>query len=306
MFFRGLNHHSLQIIWLFFVLLALNGCSGSFNQTETVVVDPVSITETFVKHEETQVAAITTTPTNEICTSQTGHLIDASVPSKILTTPIALKVYIPPCYDKTSSARYPVLYMLHGQTYSNDQWVRLGITTIANKLITEKRIDPLIIVMPNEDTSTSGPTTSKFGDAVVSEVIPWVDAHLNTCTERDCRAIGGLSRGGNWAVRIGLSNWQLFTAIGAHSTPLFFGDLTHIEKWVEQAPSLEDVPTIFMDMGKSDENRKAILQFESELSSLGVVHDFYQFVGFHEEKYWSAHIEEYLRWYSVHLSTGNK
>jgi len=196
--------------------------------------------------------------------------------------------------------------MLHGQTYSNDQWIRVGITTTADRLIADKRIVPLIIVLPNEDASMSDPSTSEFGDAVVSDVVPWVDEHLNTCAERACRAIGGLSRGGNWAVRIGMSNMELFSAIGAHSTPLFFGDLTRIPKWVNSAPSLADVPVIFMDMGKGDENRAQILQFAEVLNDLGVVHEYYQFIGLHEEKYWSAHVEEYLRWYSVHMSVGSQ
>lgn len=306
MSFREIRHHSYLITSVLFILLVLNGCSGTNDPTQTVTVDPEVKTATIENYVQTQVVTITPTIMKETCKSQTGEIVDYAVPSEILTAPVALKIYFPPCYDETSTTRYPVLYMLHGQTYSNDQWIRIGITSAANKLIEEKRIDPLIIVMPNETSSMSDAATSKFGEAVVNEVIPWVDKHLNTCSTRSCRAIGGLSRGGNWAVRIGLSNLQLFSSIGAHSTPLFFGDLARLGNWVRQAPSIEEVPVLYLDMGKSDENRKEILQFEAELSRLGVVHDFYQFVGYHEEKYWSAHVEEYLRWYSAIFSTLNK
>ena len=306
MSFWGLRQPLLRIFWFFLILLALNGCSGSISPTQTAAIDLPSSTPAAELQMATSTTVLATTHTPELCNRQTGQIIDASVPSKLLFAPIALKIYLPPCYSKNSTLRYPVLYMLHGQTYTNDQWVRIGITASADKLIGDKRIDPMIIVMPNEDSSMTDPSTSKFGDAVVSEVIPWVDANLNTCAVRDCRAIGGLSRGGNWAVRIGLSNWQLFAAIGAHSTPLFFGDLSRIGNWVREAPAGEDVPVLYVDYGKSDENRKEIAQFNEELDRLGVVHDFSQFIGFHEEKYWSAHVEDYLRWYSVHLSTGTQ
>lgn len=285
---------TLQLFALFLFFGSLNACSK-----------PVSALEA---KNPTTTPAVNSTPLPTatsapvVCVVSNGKVITDSVPSKILHTPISLKIYLPQCYDPTGASRYPVLYMLHGQTYLNDQWLRIGIDTAADKLIADNQIQPFIIVMPQEDASTSDPYTAKFGDAVVQEVIPYVDDHLATCTDRSCRAIGGLSRGGNWAVRIGLSNPTLFSAIGAHSTPLFYGDLDKIPAWVKAADSLENVPVLYLDMGKSDENRENILQFEEMLSSLGVVHDYYQFIGFHEEKYWAAHVEDYLRWYSAHLS----
>ncbi len=292
----GKTARTMQIFGIFLLFGVLNACSGpvsgSAEQLPTATPAPTSTT------------LPTATPTQLICTASQGKVINRSVPSKLLSGSISLKVYLPPCYNPEGSTRYPVLYMLHGQTYLNDQWVRIGIASTADQLIADKRILPLIIVMPQEDASTSDPYTAKFGDAVVQEVIPYVEDHLAVCTDRSCRAIGGLSRGGNWAVRIGLTHPDLFAAIGAHSAPLFYGDLSKIPTWVEAVDSIEDVPVLYLDMGKSDENRQNILQFEDELSSLGVVHDFYQFIGFHEEKYWSAHVEDYLRWYSVHLSPG--
>ncbi len=302
MTFNVNNAKILQIIAILMALFVLNGCSKGEIAVTATDAPPQSLPMSTPLTDA--VVLPTVTPTQKVCTKTTGNVVSEMVPSEILPKEISLKVYLPPCYDPKGDVRYPVLYMLHGQTYLNDQWVRIGIASTADKLITDKRILPLIIVMPQEDQSTSDPFTSKYGDAIIKEVIPWVDAHLDTCSERACRAIGGLSRGGNWAVRIGLSNPTLFAAIGAHSTPLFFGDLSKIANWVEEVPSLDQVPVLYLDMGKSDENRANILQFEQELSDLRVVHDFYQFIGFHEEKYWSAHVEGYLRWYSVHLATG--
>lgn len=287
---------TLQLFALFLLFGSLNACSNPVPAPE--IKNPTATPGV----KSTPLPTATSAPL--VCVTTEGKVITDSVPSKILHDPISLKIYLPPCYDPSGVSRYPVLYMLHGQTYLNDQWLRIGIDSSADQLIADKQILPFIIVMPQEDASTSDPYTSKYGDALVQEVIPYVDDHLATCADRSCRAIGGLSRGGNWAVRLGLSHPNLFAAIGAHSTPLFYGDLDKIPTWVKAVDKLEDVPVLYLDMGKSDENRQNILQFEETLSSLGVVHDFYQFIGFHEEKYWSAHVADYLRWYSQHFSQG--
>ncbi len=236
------------------------------------------------------------TATPQICRDPQGKISDFTLPSEILPAPIQVKIYTPPCYD--SSAHYPVLYMLHGMTFLNDQWVRIGLTEKADEWIASKQISPLIIVMPQEDASLSDPTTAKYGDALIEELLPWVDQHFATCNARECRAIGGLSRGGNWAVRLGLSNWQTFIAIGAHSTPLFVTDLGRIAYWMRDIPASEQIPYLYLDMGRADENSENILQFNDELNRLHITHEFYQFDGYHDEKYWSQHVEEYLLWYA--------
>ena len=246
----------------------------------------------------------TPSPTVPVCRDQTGGVKDFEVPSKLLSAPLAVKVYTPPCYDEKST--YPVLFLLHGQTYSNDQWVRLGVVEKADQMIASHEINPMIIVMPYEVSSMTDPNTSKFDQVVANELVPWVDENYATCGSRACRAIGGLSRGGNWAVRIGFSNQKLFSIIGAHSTPLFFGDQTRLTTWVNGLPSPDDTPMVYMDMGKSDENRNEIVQFEQVLSQLGVEHEFYQFTGYHDETYWSEHVGEYLRWYSWALQNAEE
>jgi enterochelin esterase-like enzyme len=226
-----------------------------------------------------------------------------NVPSKLLKQPTELRVYTPPCYSASATTRYPVLYMLHGQTYTDAQWQQLGLTTSTDQLIASRQISPFIIVMPNEAASMSDADTSKFGDALINEVIPWVDANYSTCDVRECRAIGGLSRGGNWAVRIGMSHPDYFAVIGAHSTPLFYGDLNRISAWIKATPDGTPTPMIYIDFGKGDEERDLMLQFDQELSRLGVAHQMIQFNGSHDADYWSAHVAQYLRWYSAALAS---
>lgn len=194
--------------------------------------------------------------------------------------------------------RYPVLYLIHGQSYNDDQWQRLGVPETADRLITLETIPPLIVVMPR-DRSWEQPTDSGFGEAVVEILIPYIDARYRTIAERKYRAIGGLSRGAGWAVHLGLTHWDLFGAIGAHSLPIFKSDASKISTWIESIPT-PSLPRIYLDIG--DKDRPPILGsaiwFEELLSQKGVPHEWYLNQGYHEEAYWQAHVEPYLIWYT--------
>ena len=260
-------------------------------------------TPTMTSTAVAEAAAATPTATAPAsCTEPVGTVATVTVPGKAKKTSTELKVYTPPCYSSTAGIRYPVLYMLHGQPYDDNQWLQLGLTGDADQLISSGQIPALIIVMPNESASMSDADTSNFGDVMINEIIPWVDQNYATCNIRECRAIGGLSRGGNWAIRLGLTYPDHFAVIGAHSAPLFYGDLNRVPMWIKAIPAGSPAPMIYIDFGKSDEDKGEIQQFNDELNNIGVLHQMVQFNGFHDNQYWSAHAAEYLRWYAASLA----
>jgi enterochelin esterase-like enzyme len=211
--------------------------------------------------------------------------------------PLSFRVYTPPCYDREQQHLYPVLYLIHGRTYTDDQWDRLGADEAADALIAGGQIPPFIIVMPR-DRSWIKPPRNRFGEALTDELVPWIDAHYRTIPNRTSRAIGGLSWGGNWAVRLGLSQWSLFASIGVHSAPTFDIDgPPRISAWLEEIPR-QELPRFFMDSGKNDYHLNEIMLLESTLTDAGVPHEWHLYPGYHEESYWSAHVEEYIRWYA--------
>jgi enterochelin esterase-like enzyme len=216
----------------------------------------------------------------------------------LLSQPLDYRLVLPPCYDELSEQRYPVLYLIHGQSFNDDQWERLGAAEIAGKLAASGELPPFIIVMPR-DRLWFDPANDPFGQAVLEVLIPYVDANYRTLPERASRAIGGLSRGGAWALHLGLSAWETFGAIGMHSGFAFQSDLTNIRHWLADVP-LEQWPRIYMDL--SDNDRPVIAQsavwFERQLTAYGIPHEWHLFPGYHEEAYWAAHVEQYLRWYA--------
>jgi enterochelin esterase-like enzyme len=223
----------------------------------------------------------------------------AQVETDLLPHPLDYRIYTPPCYTQHTTTRYPVLYLIHGQSFDDSQWERLGMGQAADRLIAAGEIAPLIIVMPRDRFWTQ-PSQDRFGDAMMEVLIPLVDETYRTRPEREQRAIGGLSRGGSWALHLGTRYWQSFSAIGAHSAAIFWEDAPTIRGWLEAIPP-DQMPRIYLDVSSNDrpEISESALGIERTLTRLGIAHEFYLFQGYHEEAYWSAHVEQYLRWYAA-------
>ena len=239
------------------------------------------------------------TPTALTCSSQSGRIETGYLTPAYLPRWLLFRIYLPPCYDEQPERRYPVLYLFHGQSYTEDQWVRLGVPETADALIASGEISPFLIVMPGDRVWTQ-PSEDKFGRAVVEELYPWVEDHYRTLPDREYHAIGGLSRGAAWAVHLGFSQWELFGAIGAHSLPVFWEDVPNIKRWIDQIPT-ENRPRLYLDIGDHDrpEVLKSAIWFEQILTEKGIPHEWHLFSGEHNEVYWQSHVEQYLRWYAA-------
>lgn len=230
------------------------------------------------------------------CTETAGTLQELTIDSKFVGKAVPFILYTPPCYTPENDFRYPVLYILHGQSYSQDQWVRLGMPATADGLISAGELPLFLIVMPYEEYNLANPFEKGYEQALVEELIPWVDANYFTCTQRACRTIAGLSRGGSWALYLGVTHWELFGAIGAHSTAPFFGMDGWLSYYLGQMGK-ENFPRLFVDFGENDSLLPYMTEFQKKLDGYKLNYDFHLYPGNHTEKYWSAHVEEYLRWY---------
>ena len=270
------------------LLAGLWACAPTPQPTPTPTAIPAITTLTPLPPTETP------TPTPLSCLTQPGHVEQGAVQET--KPPQEYLIYLPPCYDEKPEERYPVLYLLHGQTYTDDQWVRLGAVTAADKLILSGEASPFIIVFPDDRywNVQAGPG---FGERLVDYLIPYIDANYRTLADRDHRAIGGMSRGAGWTLRLGLRRWELFGTLGLHSLAAFADDRPFLGDWLEAIPP-ESWPNIFIDMGESDQELGFNSLFESMLTKLGIPHEWHLYPGAHDELYWQAHVEEYLRWYT--------
>jgi enterochelin esterase-like enzyme len=287
------------------LLISLSGCAspaavggGLLNSSKT----PTSMPAT-PRPSPTPPPTATATPiqtsTPPVCLSQPGSVqsgeIDAVKPSQLFL------IYLPPCYDQRSDLRYPVLYLLHGQTSIDDQWVRMGAPTAADSLIHSGQAAPFIMVFP-DDRYWNLPPGPAFGDRLVNLIVPYVDAHYRTLPDAQHRALGGLSRGGGWAIHMLLTHYALFGIIGLHSPVIFDADNAVLERAMSAVPS-DEWPRIWIDGGDRDGGLGDIRRFESLLTAYEVPHEWHLYSGDHTEPYWRAHLREYLVWYTQQLAS---
>ncbi len=147
-----------------------------------------------------------------------GNVQQVLFPSPSTNTSRRAFVYTPPGYSKDASKRYPVLYLQHGWGEDETAWSNQGhANLIMDNLIADGKIDPFIIVM------TYGMTNEvKFGglrdfkiDAfqavLLDELIPYVDANFRTLSDKDNRAMAGLSMGGMETHSITLNRPEVFS-----------------------------------------------------------------------------------------------
>ena len=206
-------------------------------------------------------------------------------------------IYLPPCYDEKPDKRYPVLYLLHGQTYKADQWIRLGAIKAVDNLILSGETMPFIVVFPDDRYWYSEESGPSFGNRLVESLIPYIDETYLTIPDRDHRALGGLSRGAGWALRLGLTRWELFGHIGLHSLAVLEMDRDFIDKWLGEIPA-STYPVIYMDIGRSDAELGRAKLVEESFTIFKIPHELHIYTGEHTEEYWSTHVDEYIRWYA--------
>ena len=295
---RGMNtRQATKWITILLTLLAtLSACSPSNQQTPTLTHFPPTASQTL--QPTLTLSPPTNTPTATqtrlTCLTQPGTVDKGTLGST--KPPQEYLIYLPPCYNKKTDRRYPVLYLLHGQTYTDDQWIRIGAVDVIEDLIHSGKSQPLIIVFPDDRywNLEAGP---RFGERLVDHLIPYIDETYRTIPDRNHRAIGGMSRGAGWALRLGLTRWDLFGTIGLHSLAVFKNDASLIPEWLAGVPSASR-PRVFMDIGDNDQELAMAQLVETQFNKNNLSHEWHLYSGAHTEEYWSAHVEEYMQWYA--------
>ena len=149
-------------------------------------------------------------------------------------------VYTPPDYQTSLTRRYPVLILQHGAGEDETGWTRQGRAQwILDNLIAAGRAEPMIVVMDRGYASRPGTSSlalrgnltvadldlafGTFGDVILHDLIPTIDASYRTIPDRDHRAMAGLSMGGMQTLFIALHHLDEFTYIASLSGPIMAG-----------------------------------------------------------------------------------
>ena len=295
---RMKSRQAMKWITILTLLAFISACSPSLQPTSTPTRLPSTPTRTATPVPTFAPSTATPTSTPVVCLAKPGVVEDGAL--ETTAPPQNYRIYLPPCYTENADKRYPVLYLLHGQTYNADQWVRLGAVHIANEIIRSGEAMPFLMVFP-DDHYWYTPVGTGFGGRLVNDLVPFVDQTYRTIPDPRYRAIGGMSRGAGWALQLGLSRPDLFSIIGLHSLAIFQSDASKVSFWLVGIP-LSARPIIFMDIGDNDQELASAKQVEATFAEFDVPHEWHIYKGEHTEEYWSAHVEEYLRWYAEQWS----
>lgn len=127
-----------------------------------------------------------------------------------------LVVYTPPGFNVNGKTNYPVLYLIHGGSDTEETWTKVGkANLIIDNLIAQSQAKPMIIVMPYGNVRPK--SMPEFTPDVMNDVIPFVEANYPALTDSRNRAIAGFSVGGGQTLNIGLTNTDKFAYVCAYA-----------------------------------------------------------------------------------------
>lgn len=197
-----------------------------------------------------------------------------------------LWIYTPPGYDK-SSARYPVLYLLHGNGEAQDGWVVNGRANfILDNLIADGKAQPMLIVMPQGHALQAagvgplvripGETTmysERFPQDLLEDVMPLVEKNYRVVADANHRAIAGLSMGGGQALAIGLAHQEFHYVLGySAAISAQFMDADAVFQYALANPRgiNKKLRLLWLSSGRLDFLYQANRQFAESLKANGV------------------------------------
>lgn len=224
-----------------------------------------------------------------------GKIDSITYPSATVGNDRKLLVYTPPGYSKNK--KYPVLYLLHGIGGDEKEWFNGGKPhIILDNLYAEGKIEPMIVVLPNgramkDDRATGNimapdkvQAFATFEKDLLNDLIPFIEKNYSTLTDREHRAIAGLSMGGGQSLNFGLGNLDKFAWIGGFSSAP--NTKTPQELLPDIAAAKQKIKLLYMSCGASD----GLLRFSTRLHEYAkqqsLPHIYFVEPGVHDFKVW--------------------
>lgn len=199
--------------------------------------------------------------------------------SKSLGMNRLLNVYTPPGYEQ-GTADYPVLYLLHGGGNAYGTWVSADANFIFDNLLSQNRMTPMIVVMPNGHVPAGGREPAAgtpggaFGADFLNDVMPMVESRYRITADRDHRALAGLSMGAGQTAAIGFARLDLFSSLALMSGVGLDRD-GNLPAYIPDARTVNSQLKLFwMGRGKT-ENMEGAKAFSKALDASGITHVFH-------------------------------
>lgn len=231
-----------------------------------------------------------------------GSVHQHAISSKSLGRMRELVIYTPPGYENATSAKFPVLYLIHGFGDNHATWTAHGKAHwILDSLIAGHKASPMIVVMPDGHPIAVGAgsredygraNTEAFDRELIEETIPFVESLYRVRNDATGRAIAGLSMGGGHSLNSGLRHRDLFAWIGAFSaaTP---GNERVDELLANGEAANRQLKLLWIACGKKDFLVERNRLFDAKLSEKGVRHRWLETEGDHSWPVWRRYLVDF-------------
>ena len=220
-----------------------------------------------------------------------GMVSTVYYPSTTFNKTRRMHVWTPAGYDGMD--KLPVLYLIHGGGDNDYSWPGVGCANfILDNLLAEGKIVPMVVVMPDGSVDTD-----KFTDEMMNDIIPYVEANFHVLTDREHRAIAGLSMGGLETLNIALQHYKHFAYVCPLSTGWFLeSDLyTRWEPYLkEHAAEMNKYFKLFKFYmgGEEDIAYKNCVGTREAFDKYGIKHEYSSMDGGHTWYVWRHNLHD--------------
>lgn len=261
-----------------------------------------------------------------VCAQRDPPVNSIELKSALLDRTINYQILYPVKYQypENREKRFPVLYLLHGITGHSTNWLeKTGVPLYATKY------DLFIVMVEGANgwyTDSATVPADKYESYILQELIPDVEKRFRVSTQREGRAIAGLSMGGYGAIKFGLKHPEMFALAASMSGA--FGGPSWTEKELTDPGAIRDsvlqtfgpadsptraandvyklaravrpgqiasLPTFYLDCGTEDFLFNNTRDLASLFVELKIPHEYRELPGNHNWTYWDAQLQEILK-----------
>lgn len=203
-------------------------------------------------------------------------------------------VYTPPGYEQNPNKKYPVLYLLHGTTDTEETWTKVGRANfILDNLIADSKATPMIIVMPygraypviskSSGSLRNWENLQEFKKDFMGNLMPFIEKNYRTINDKNSRAIAGFSGGGGTTLYFGLNNPNLFSWVCGFAPGMLKNefDRNNADFFKDPAAANKNLKLFWMGVGKEDSLNPVIKDYMKVLDEKKIKYEFMESEGGH-------------------------
>jgi enterochelin esterase family protein len=192
-------------------------------------------------------------------------------------------IYTPPGYEKNTDKEYPVLYLLHGTTDTEETWTKVGrANIILDNLIEQGNAEPMIIVMPygraypliskHSGSLRNWENLQEFKKDFMNNLLSFVENNYRVKKDNNSRAIAGFSGGGGTSLYFGLNNPDLFRWVVGFAPGMRIEEIDRNNEVAFKDPELTNqrLKLFWIGVGKEDGLYRFITEYFKVLDEKGI------------------------------------